>query len=122
MHSLPRPRKRFGQNFLKDPSVLDSIVRAIGPRAGERIIEIGPGRGALTHELLSRVPHIEAIELDRDLCAYLKTRFKPEQLDLFEQDVLTFDFANHHAAAVQHPDADASELTKLRLVGNLPYN
>lgn len=114
MHTLPRPRKRFGQNFLQDPSVLNAIARAVDPRLGERIIEIGPGRGALTRELLACVPRIEAIELDRDLCAYLKTRFKPEQLELFEQDVLTFDFEAHAASVV--------EPARLRLVGNLPYN
>lgn len=114
MRNLPRPRKRFGQNFLQDASVLEAIVRAINPQKGERIIEIGPGRGALTRELLSCTPSIEAIELDRDLCAYLKTVFKPEQLHIFEQDVLTFDFAAHAALNQDQP--------RLRLVGNLPYN
>ncbi len=114
MQHLPRPRKRFGQNFLQDPSVLEGIVRAINPKKGERIIEIGPGRGALTRELLSCVPSIEAIELDRDLCVYLKQIFKPEQLILYSKDVLSFDFAAHAALM--------PELPRLRLVGNLPYN
>lgn len=114
MHTLPRPRKRFGQNFLQDRSVLDAIAKAIDPRVGERIIEIGPGRGALTQELLARIPHIDAIELDRDLCVYLKKQFKPEQLQLFEQDVLTFDFKAYAETNLEVP--------RLRLVGNLPYN
>lgn len=112
--SLPRPRKRFGQNFLQDPSVLDQIIRAISPRKGDRIVEIGPGRGALTREILSCHSHLDAIELDRDLCVYLRGRYAPEQLTLFEQDVLTFDFAAHANKEPSHP--------RLRLVGNLPYN
>lgn len=111
---LPKPRKRFGQNFLHDHSVLHGIVSAIAPQKNDRLVEIGPGRGALTKELLSRVSHLEAIELDRDLCAYLKTIFVPEQLSLIEQDVLTIDFKALALSKPEHP--------KLRLVGNLPYN
>ena len=66
------PRKRFGQHFLHDPVVLDRIIDAIRPRAGEQIIEIGPGEGALTARLLERVPHLTAIEIDRDLATYLR--------------------------------------------------
>lgn len=102
------PRKRFGQHFLVDTGVVDHILRSIGPRAEDRLVEIGPGLGALTHPLLARVPFIDAVEIDRDLAAELRRRYSPERLRLHEADVLEFDFASLPGA--------------LRLVGNLPYN
>ena len=105
----PVARKRFGQHFLVDRGVIESIVAVVAPRAGENLIEIGPGDAALTAVLLDRVPHLRAIEIDRDLAARLRKRFG-ERLDLIEADVLTVDFA---ALAAPGP---------LRLVGNLPYN
>jgi len=103
-----RPRKRFGQHFLHDPGVLARIVEAVAPAPGERIVEIGPGEGALTRALLARVPHLTAIEIDRDLAARLAAEFSSERLTLHCADALDFDFG---ALA---PD--------VRVVGNLPYN
>jgi 16S rRNA (adenine1518-N6/adenine1519-N6)-dimethyltransferase len=106
-----RARKRFGQNFLQDERVVDRIVSAIAPARGDRLIEIGPGLGALTGPLLERVERLEAIELDRDLAASLPGRIaQPERLVVHQADALDFDFA-----------ALAGE-TRLRVVGNLPYN
>lgn len=105
-----RARKRFGQNFLHDRHVLDNIVRAIDPRAGERIVEIGPGRGALSFVLLERIELLHAIEIDRDLIPWLKSKSK--RIDIIESDVLRVDFT-----------ALAERLGgPIRLVGNLPYN
>jgi 16S rRNA (adenine1518-N6/adenine1519-N6)-dimethyltransferase len=104
-----RPRKRFGQHFLTDTAVLDAIVGAIDPKPGQALIEIGPGLGALTLPLLERCQKLTVIELDRDLAARLR---KNAALDVIEADVLTVDF---QALAAQRE-------TKLRIVGNLPYN
>ncbi|MBK1711940.1 16S rRNA (adenine(1518)-N(6)/adenine(1519)-N(6))-dimethyltransferase RsmA [Rubrivivax gelatinosus] len=103
------PRKRFGQHFLADDSVIDAIVDAIDPRPGEAMVEIGPGLGAMTLPLLERIERLTVIELDRDLAARLRRR--PE-LDVVEADVLKVDFAALAAAAGK----------PLRVVGNLPYN
>lgn len=104
-----RPRKRFGQNFLHDSRVVDRIVRAIDPHPGDRLVEIGPGLGALTAPLLACVAPIDAVELDRDLIARLTDRFG-DRLRLHSADALRFDFC-----------ALAAE-GRLRVVGNLPYN
>ena len=104
------PRKRFGQNFLVDDAIIDGIVSAIAPRAGEPMVEIGPGLMALTQPLLERLGHLTVIELDRDLAARLRT--KP-QLNVIESDVLKVDFTAL-AATLGVP--------RLRVVGNLPYN
>jgi 16S rRNA (adenine1518-N6/adenine1519-N6)-dimethyltransferase len=103
-------RKRFGQHFLVDSAVLDAIVRAIDPRPGQAIVEIGPGLGALTQPLVERCGRLTVIELDRDLAARLR---KNPMLEVIEADVLTADFA---ALAVAHAPH------RLRIVGNLPYN
>lgn len=102
-------RKRFGQHFLSDTAILDDIVRAIDPRPGEALVEIGPGLGAMTAPLVARCGRMTVVELDRDLAARLRQR--PE-LTVVEADVLTVDFAAM---------ADASG-QPLRIVGNLPYN
>jgi 16S rRNA (adenine1518-N6/adenine1519-N6)-dimethyltransferase len=105
------PRKRFGQNFLHDRGIVDRIVRAIAPRTGDRIVEIGPGQGALTYPLLQSIGRMRAIEIDRDLIPVLRaTAPKYGELDIIEADVLTVDFG---ALASDGP---------IRLVGNLPYN
>ncbi len=106
-----RARKRFGQHFLHDAGVLQRIADAVDPRAGQNVVEIGPGPGALTARLLERVQPIDAVEIDRDLAAALRTRW-PGTLRLHEGDALDFDF---------------TALAKLRggplrVVGNLPYN
>ncbi|MDP9046090.1 MAG: 16S rRNA (adenine(1518)-N(6)/adenine(1519)-N(6))-dimethyltransferase RsmA [Pseudomonadota bacterium] len=102
-------RKRFGQHFLTDGAIVDAIVRAIDPKPGEAIVEIGPGLGALTDPLVARCERLTVIELDRDLAARLRRR--PE-LEVIECDVLALDFA---ALAQRRAMA-------LRVVGNLPYN
>jgi 16S rRNA (adenine1518-N6/adenine1519-N6)-dimethyltransferase len=104
-----RARKRFGQNFLHDRRVIERIVDAIDPRPGQAIVEIGPGQAALTRELVRRAGHITAIEIDRDLAAWLREQFTPEQLTLVEADALKLDWSSLAAQP-------------LRVVGNLPYN
>lgn len=109
---MTRARKRFGQHFLHDPRVLARIVAAIDPRPGERIVEIGPGRGALTLPLLQRSRRIEVIEIDRDLVSLLRERASGAgELIVHEADVLDVDFAALHGGGA-----------KLRVCGNLPYN
>jgi len=103
-----RPRKRFGQHFLTDEQVLDAIVRAVKPADDDRMLEIGPGRGALTELLCGEVKTLHAIELDRDLIASLEARFT--NLRLTQGDVLALDFAEQLGTR------------EWRLVGNLPYN
>lgn len=102
-------RKRFGQHFLHDPAVLGRIVDAIDPRPGDNLVEIGPGRGALTELLLARAGRLRAVEIDRDLTPALRERFG-DTLDLIEADALRVDYSVPAAAG------------PLRLVGNLPYN
>ena len=102
-------KKRFGQHFLTDDSIIDRIVRAINPRPGEAVVEIGPGLGALTGPLRERCETLTVIELDRNLAARLR---KEPGLTVLEADVLNVDFAALAASAGQ----------KLRVVGNLPYN
>jgi 16S rRNA (adenine1518-N6/adenine1519-N6)-dimethyltransferase len=104
-------RKRFGQHFLSDMAVIDAIVRAIDPRPGQPLVEIGPGLGAMTNPLVARAGALTVVELDRDLAARLRKR--PE-LTVVESDVLRVDFRALAAErAAQGP---------LRIVGNLPYN
>jgi len=103
-------RKRFGQNFLVAPGIIRRIVDAIAPRAGDTVVEIGPGLGALTEPLLERMDHLHVVEIDRDLIARLRSRFPPERLTIHEGDALAFDFA-----ALKGPGP-------LKIVGNLPYN
>ena len=118
-------RKRFGQHFLVDRAAIEAIVAAIDPRAGQRLIEIGPGTGALTAPLLARVGSMDAIEIDRDLAAVLRRRWG-ERLRLHQQDVLGFDFAALAlTGARESGEADApgqGGAAGLRVVGNLPYN
>ena len=103
-----RARKRFGQHFLSDTSVLDRIERAVAPRADDRLLEIGPGRGALTELLYGRTQRFVAIEIDRDLVPELRLRFP--KLELVNADVLKVDLASLLADG------------PYRVLGNLPYN
>jgi 16S rRNA (adenine1518-N6/adenine1519-N6)-dimethyltransferase len=109
------PRKRFGQNFLTDDRVLHDIIRAIDPRPGDTMVEIGPGLAAMTRLLLQSLSHLHVVELDRDLVARLKKSFDPRQLTIHEGDALQFDFAS-----IPVPEGENGR--KLRVVGNLPYN
>ena len=108
------PRKRFGQHFLTDAGIIDAIVRAIAPRPGQTMVEIGPGLGALTQPLVERLGHLVVVELDRDLAARLRPR---TDLTVIESDVLRVDFSALSAAG--DPPAAGP---RLRMVGNLPYN
>jgi len=103
------PRKRFGQHFLTDAVIIDGIIDAIDPSAGDALVEIGPGLGAMTLPLLARHGRFSVIELDRDLAARLRKR---GDLDVIESDVLKVDFAEIARGKGQ----------RLRVVGNLPYN
>ena len=104
-----QPRKRFGQHFLVDDGLIHDIVRAVAPRPGEALVEIGPGLGALTQPLLERVGRLTVVELDRDLASRWRSR---QGVTVIESDVLRVDFAALAATAGQ----------RLRVVGNLPYN
>ncbi|MBV2182332.1 MAG: 16S rRNA (adenine(1518)-N(6)/adenine(1519)-N(6))-dimethyltransferase RsmA [Castellaniella sp.] len=106
-------RKRFGQHFLHDESVVDAIVRAIDPQADDLMIEIGPGLSALTAPLLHHLKQLTAVELDRDLARRLRATWTEDRLRVVEADALTVDFA-----AILPDPAE----TRLRIVGNLPYN
>jgi 16S rRNA (adenine1518-N6/adenine1519-N6)-dimethyltransferase len=109
-----RPRKRFGQHFLHDPAVIGRLVAAIAPGAGEALLEIGPGRGALTRRLLaSDCGSLDAIEIDRDLAALLRAELGGDaRLCVHNADALRMDLG---ALGRQRGRA-------LRVVGNLPYN
>ncbi|HET8709809.1 MAG TPA: 16S rRNA (adenine(1518)-N(6)/adenine(1519)-N(6))-dimethyltransferase RsmA, partial [Spongiibacteraceae bacterium] len=112
-----RARKRFGQNFLHDKNIIDRIVRAIRPRPGETLLEIGPGQGAITSELLASGCELYALELDRDLVEILQRKFHEHpNFHLQQGDALELDLQTLIASAGLTPS------TKFRVVGNLPYN
>jgi 16S rRNA (adenine1518-N6/adenine1519-N6)-dimethyltransferase len=105
-------RKRFGQHFLHDPGVIRRIIEAVAPVAGERIVEVGPGRGALTWGLLERAKHLDVIEIDRDLARTLEADPRARNgLEVHVENVLDTDFIRLRGAG-----------EPLRVVGNLPYN
>ncbi len=106
------PRKRFGQNFLTDTGVLHNIILAIDPQPRDTMVEIGPGLAAMTHLLLQGVDQMHVVELDRDLVERLKKTFDAKKLIIHSADALQFDFASIPVPAG----------SKLRVVGNLPYN
>lgn len=102
------PRKRFGQNFLTDKHMIHSLVEAIRPQPDDLMVEIGPGLGALTQPLLKRLKHLQVVELDRDIVAWMENHYPAGSITIHNKDALKFDFC---------------ELGKqLRVVGNLPYN
>lgn len=105
---LPRPRKRFGQHFLTDRHYLGRIVSAIDPRPGDAMVEIGPGTGLLTAELVKVLRRLDVVEIDRDLAAALRQDYPAEKVAVHEADALEFDFTKLAAP--------------LRVAGNLPYN
>jgi 16S rRNA (adenine1518-N6/adenine1519-N6)-dimethyltransferase len=104
------PRKRFGQHFLADRNIIESIVDEINPQPGQIMVEIGPGLAALTQPLVERLGHLTVIELDRDLAVRLRGH---PRLSVIESDVLKVNFAEV---------AQTKGVPKLRVVGNLPYN
>ncbi len=102
-----KARKRFGQNFLNDRQVIERIVSTISPKKKDDIVEIGPGKGAITFPLLEQLDKLNVVEIDRDLIAILRSN-QNTKLIIHEADALSFDF---------------SQISKnLRVVGNLPYN
>ncbi len=106
-----RPRKRFGQHFLRDRQVIDRIVAAIRPEPGQALVEIGPGEGVLTRPVIERAGRLDVVELDRDLATTLADRLgQPKGLTIHQADALKFDFASLAGS------------DKLRVIGNLPYN
>jgi 16S rRNA (adenine1518-N6/adenine1519-N6)-dimethyltransferase len=109
-----KARKRFGQNFLNDQSVISHIVQSIGVRSNDHIVEIGPGKGALTEHLLKACKKLDAIELDRDLIPLLKISLATfsQKFNLINEDVLTVDMCQFQQQSNQ----------LIRVVGNLPYN
>ncbi len=107
-----RPRKRFGQNFLRDNNVIDKIVAAVAPRPGQHIVEIGPGEGALSEALIASGTQVTALEIDRDLVPHLLLRFGlAANFTVIQADALLHDFSQM-----------CSDDQKFRIVGNLPYN
>ncbi len=108
-----RPRKRFGQHFLHDPGVIARIAAAIDPRPLERVVEIGPGLGALTEALLARCEQLDVVEIDRDLAQELlrSAAAVAGRMRVHAADALRFDFAGLTGSG-----------ERLRVVGNLPYN
>ncbi|MDP9066222.1 MAG: 16S rRNA (adenine(1518)-N(6)/adenine(1519)-N(6))-dimethyltransferase RsmA [Pseudomonadota bacterium] len=104
-------RKRFGQHFLHDAGIVRRIVDAIAPQPGERLVEVGPGRGALTWTLLARAKRLEVIEIDRDLAGQLAADPRAAHLRIHVENVLDTDFIGLRGSGAP-----------LRIVGNLPYN
>jgi 16S rRNA (adenine1518-N6/adenine1519-N6)-dimethyltransferase len=106
------PKKRLGQNFLIDPNILRKIIKTIAPKEGEIIVEIGPGKGALTRHLLESGAVIHAIELDPELVTYLKSEFANyPNFHLYHADAVNFDYS-----------AIISPGQKIKMAGNIPYN
>lgn len=104
-------RKRFGQNFLSDNHYIQRIVESIAPKADDRLVEIGPGLGAITEHLVDKVAELHVVELDRDLIPRLEQKFdQRKNLTIHHHDALKFDFSQ------------LADTSQIRIVGNLPYN
>lgn len=112
-HAYPRARKRFGQNFLHDQAIIEAILEAVSPEPGQHLVEIGPGRGALTVPLLERCDRLDVIELDRDLVPLLAKKLSGHEaaLQIHQADALRFDYRSLQQSG-----------ESLRVIGNLPYN
>ncbi|MDA1369833.1 MAG: 16S rRNA (adenine(1518)-N(6)/adenine(1519)-N(6))-dimethyltransferase RsmA [Proteobacteria bacterium] len=107
-----QPRRRFGQNFLHDQQVIQRIVESIAPLTDDHLVEIGPGRGAITRPLAASGAQLDCIELDRDLAGFLAAQFAGESnVRIYQQNILKFNL-----------DQLTSSEKSLRIVGNLPYN
>lgn len=112
IHQGHKARKRFGQNFLNDDSVIEGIVRAIAPKEGDNLLEIGPGLGAITEPVAELTDKLNVVELDKDLAERLVTHpFIGKKLNIYQADALQFDF--NQVIDPEH---------KLKVFGNLPYN
>lgn len=101
-------KKRFGQNFLTDQAVIQSLVDAISPQPDDLMIEIGPGLGALTQPLLTKLNALHVVEIDRDIIAWMQNTYTASKIHIHHSDVLKFDFTTIGE--------------RIRVVGNLPYN
>ena len=101
-------KKRFGQNFLTDRAIINSLIEAINPQAADCMVEIGPGLGAMTKPLLERLQHLHVVEIDRDIIDWMQGHYPQDKLTIHASDALKFNFGS------------ISE--RLRVVGNLPYN
>ncbi len=108
---MHRAKKSLGQNFLQDPNVAQKIVRVFAPKQGDRVVEIGPGKGALTALLLEQLEHMTAVELDNDLAPLLRETFG-ERIDVIHSDILNVSLTELRER-IGEP---------LRLIGNIPYN
>lgn len=107
---MHHPKKSLGQNFLQDANVAQKIVRSFNPQHGDTVVEIGPGKGALTSLLLAHVPHVTVIELDNELAPQLQAQFG-ERITVIHRDVLEVPISSL-----------AHDGNKVRLIGNIPYN
>lgn len=110
-HQGHTPRKRFGQNFLVDQIIIQQIIQHIAAQPEDVIVEIGPGLGALTEHLVGQCRQLHLIELDRDLAAQLRHKYSAQQVNLYNEDALKFDYSRLSA----NPHS-------IRVIGNLPYN
>lgn len=108
---MHRAKKSLGQNFLQDPNVAHKIVRVFNPRPGDAVVEIGPGKGALTALLLEQLPHCTVIELDNDLAPALQEQFG-EKISVIHKDILS----------VSMTELREQIGSPIRLLGNIPYN
>lgn len=112
IHQGHKAKKRFGQNFLNDADIIDRIVRAISPKVGDKLLEIGPGLGAITEPVAELTDQLNVVELDRELADRLKSHpFYGSKLNIFQGDALQFDFNE-----IIKPGE------KFKIFGNLPYN
>jgi 16S rRNA (adenine1518-N6/adenine1519-N6)-dimethyltransferase len=140
-------KKRFGQNFLTDQGVIDSLVSAISPKADDLMVEIGPGLGALTKPLLQKLNMLHVVEVDRDIIAWMQKEYAKNSITIHNSDALKFDFSSLIQSAIDSglgarrqgtgdeivqqvqrgasDDANAANglnMQRIRVVGNLPYN
>jgi len=113
---MHRARRRFGQHFLSDPRILSRIADALHPEPGQRVLEIGPGQGALTVQLVKRGAQLTAIEVDRDLVPVLRERFP--SVNIVEGDALELDWHEVMRVGTSRP----RDLETFLLTGNIPYN
>ncbi len=102
------PKKRFGQNFLTDQSIIQALVNAITPQADDLMVEIGPGLGALTQPLIKQLQHLHVVEIDRDIISWMQSFYPVSKITIHNSDALKFEFS--------------SIGKRIRVVGNLPYN
>ena len=116
MKNFAAPRKSLGQNFLQDPNIINKIIAALSLSSGDIVIEIGPGRGALTELIIDQAEHTHLIEFDRDLVKHWRDRAQTVgSITVHGQDVLTFDL--HEIISLRH-----NRQNKIKVIGNLPYN